>query len=26
MPPEFQERFRQALREKWKQKFPQASI
>lgn len=26
MPPEFQERFGQALREKWKQKFPNAQV
>lgn len=26
MPPEFQARFRQALREKWKKKFPHAQV
>jgi hypothetical protein len=26
MPPEFQTRFRQALREQWKRKFPRAQV
>jgi anti-sigma factor RsiW len=26
MPPEFQDRLRQALRQKWKEKFPQATV